>query len=193
MNKSESITKLAAALVKAQAEMPVVKMNAVNPFLKNKYADLGAVIETTRPTLARHGLAIAQTPTSDGERIGLTTLLVHESGEWIEETIYLPAGNSKGLSDAQNAGVAISYLRRYSWSSVLGLYADEDNDAQAPAKQPEKKSLRERYNDLLKEAQTAGVDVSSYQLTDKISDKEISELGKELRAKVDALKGKSNA
>lgn len=128
MNKSETITKLAPALAKAQAEMPVVKMNATNPFLKNKYADLGAVIEASRPILAKNGLAIVQTPVSDGEKIGVTTMLTHESGEWLEDTIYITAANSKGLSDAQNAGVVISYLRRYSWSAFLGLYADEDND-----------------------------------------------------------------
>ena len=51
--KSESIQNLAAALAKAQAEFPAVPFNAVNPFLKNKYADLGAVIETARPVLAK--------------------------------------------------------------------------------------------------------------------------------------------
>lgn len=128
MNKSPSISKLAPALAKAQAEMPVVKMNAQNPFLKNKYADLGAVIETSRPVLSKHGLAIIQTPVSDGDKIGVTTMLVHESGEWLEDTIFITSANSKGLSDAQSAGVVISYLRRYSWSAILGLYADEDND-----------------------------------------------------------------
>ncbi len=128
MNKSPSISKLAPALAKAQAEMPVVKMNAQNPFLKNKYADLGAVIEASRPVLSKHGLAIIQTPVSDGDKIGVTTMLVHESGEWLEDTIFITSANSKGLSDAQSAGVVISYLRRYSWSAILGLYADEDND-----------------------------------------------------------------
>jgi hypothetical protein len=132
MNKSASIAKLAPALAKAQAEMPVVKMNAQNPFLKNKYADLGAVIETSRPILSKHGLAITQTPVSDGDKIGITTMLIHESGEWLEDTIFITSANNKGLSDAQNAGVVISYLRRYSWSSILGLYADEDNDGNHP-------------------------------------------------------------
>ena len=157
MNKSPSITKLAPALAKAQAEMPVVKMNAQNPFLKNKYADLGAVIETSRPILSKHGLAIIQTPVSDGDKIGVTTMLIHESGEWLEDTIYLTSANSKGLSDAQSAGVVISYLRRYSWSSILGLYADEDNDGSHPktsepvrnqaAKVPMKLDEAKKYKD----------------------------------------------
>lgn len=128
MNKSASIAKLSQALAKAQAEMPVVRMNATNPFLKNKYADLGAVIETSRPILAKHALSVSQFPTGQGEQIGVTTILMHESGEYLEETIFINASDSKGLSVAQSAGVVISYLRRYSWAAVLGLYADEDTD-----------------------------------------------------------------
>lgn len=132
MKKSETIVKLAGAMSKAQAEMPAVKMNAVNPFLKNKYADLGAVIETSRPVLARHGLAVVQTPVSDGDKIGVTTIITHESGEWMEDTIMLDIGEEKGKSRAQVAGSVITYLRRYSLSAILGMYADEDTDASAP-------------------------------------------------------------
>ena len=132
MNKSDSVTKLAQALSKAQAEMPVVKMNAQNPFLKNKYADLGAVIETSRPVLGKYGLSIAQFPVSIGERVGVTTILMHESGEWVEDTLTFSVTDSKGLSLAQSSGVVISYARRYSWASVLGLYADEDVDGHTP-------------------------------------------------------------
>jgi hypothetical protein len=128
MNKSNTIIKLAVALANAQAEMPVVKMNAQNPFLKNKYADLGAVIETSRPVLAKHGLSISQFPTSEGDRIGVTSILMHSGGEWIEDSIFIPSTDAKGLSVAQSAGVVISYLRRYSWAAMLGLYADEDTD-----------------------------------------------------------------
>src|SRR5690606_27326530 len=134
MNKSISIAKLADALSKAQAEMPVVKMNASNPFLKNKYADLGAVIETSRPILAKNGLSISQFPTSEGDKLGITSILMHTSGEWLENTIDISPTDSKGLSYAQAAGVVISYLRRYGWASILGLYADEDIDGRVEKK-----------------------------------------------------------
>lgn len=143
MNKSDSITKLSQALSKAQAEMPVVRMNASNPFLKNKYADLGAVIETSRPVLAKHGLSISQFPTGAGDQIGVTSVLMHDSGEFLSETICLPASDSKGLSVAQSAGVVISYLRRYSWASMLGLYADEDTDGHQPKPQPKPEEKKE--------------------------------------------------
>jgi hypothetical protein len=170
MKKSESITKLAQALAKAQGEMPVVKMNAQNPFLKNKYADLGAVIETSRPVLARHGLSISQFPISDGERIGVTSILMHETGEWLEDTLTFAITDSKGLSVAQASGVVISYARRYSWASILGLYADEDVDGHTPpaAVKQEKKELTETekrdymlntYSKLFKRAQVVKVTI----------------------------------
>ena len=55
MNKSESITKLAQALAKAQGEMPIVPMDAVNPFLKNKYASLGSIIKAVTDNLPDSG------------------------------------------------------------------------------------------------------------------------------------------
>ena len=132
MNKSPSIEMIAKALSAAQGEMPAVKMDAVNPFLKNKYASLGAVIETCRTILAKHGLAVIQSPVSQDGQIGVTTLLTHSTGEWLEDTIFIPLSDSKGLSNAQSTGVIISYLRRYSLQAFLNMYADEDTDAHKP-------------------------------------------------------------
>lgn len=128
MISSTTITKIASALVKAQAEMPVVSMDKKNPFLGNAYATLGAVIDTTRPILDKYGLAILQFPISHEGRIGVRTILLHESGEFFEDVIMLVPDNAKGLSVNQSAGVTISYLRRYSYVSILGLYAEEDVD-----------------------------------------------------------------
>ena len=141
MNKSNSIAELAKALTLAQAEMKPVAMNSVNPFLKNKFADLGAMIEASRPVLAKHSLSLSQFPTA-GERgdIGITTILMHASGEWLENTITLPVEIEKGKSQAQVAGSLITYLRRYSWAAVLGLYAEEDTDAQTGRQESVKKA-----------------------------------------------------
>ena len=130
MNHSDSITKLAAALAKAQAEMPAAPMNATNPFLHNRYADLGSVIEASRPILAKNGLSVSQFPTGGGSGIGVSTILMHESGEWLESEMTLPLGDEKGKSQAQVAGSIITYLRRYAYASVLGMYADEDTDGE---------------------------------------------------------------
>jgi hypothetical protein len=137
MNKSESIKELAAALAKAQAAIPAAKFDAIG-FLKNKYASLGAIIEAARAPLAANGLSVAQLPINEGEGIGVTTILMHASGVYIESTLTLPVGDEKGKSTAQVAGSVITYLRRYALASVLGIYADEDTDGSAPAKKVDK-------------------------------------------------------
>jgi hypothetical protein len=142
MNKSETIKELAQALTKAQAEMPAVQFNAKNPFLKNRYADLGAIIAVAKPVLAAHGLSVSQLMASEGDKVGVTTVLMHESGEWLESTATLPVGAEKGKSMAQVAGSIVTYLRRYGLASILGMYADEDGDGNEPSKQsqPAKKN-----------------------------------------------------
>lgn len=128
MNKSESIKNLSEALVTAQAEMPVVEFNKTNPFLKNKYADLGAVIKTAQPILAKNGLAVSQLCTTEGDQVGVETMLMHKSGEWISSSMSISLGEERGKSTAQVAGSIVTYIRRYALAAMLGMYADEDGD-----------------------------------------------------------------
>jgi len=136
MTRSETITHLATALVQAQAEMPVAVFDATNPFLKSKYASLGAVIQTSRRILARHKLSLIQFPISGGgatgqcpgDYIGIESILMHESGEFVAERILIPLTEEKGKSKVQSAGSMLTYVRRYSWASILGMYSDEDSD-----------------------------------------------------------------
>ena len=140
MNKSDSITNLAVALAKVQEVMPAAALNATNPFLKNKYADLGSVIETAKPVIAAHGISVAQFPVGESGSIGVETIVMHESGEWISNTLSLEVTDEKGKSAAQVAGSIISYLRRYSYAAALGMYAGDDDDGSHPSKQAPKKA-----------------------------------------------------
>ena len=83
MTRSETLTHLATALARAQAEMPVAVFDAQNKFLNNKYASLGAVIEASRPILAKYQLSLVQFPISDATGIGVESVLSHESGEFV--------------------------------------------------------------------------------------------------------------
>ena len=136
---NESIAKLAEALCKAQGEMPAANFNATNPFLKNRYADLGSIIKTAQPVLTKYGLSVSQLTESDGEMVGVTTMLMHTSGESISSTMLLPLGEEKGLKPAQVAGSIITYIRRYQYASILGMYAEEDTDGNGGEKSTTKK------------------------------------------------------
>lgn len=134
MIKSDSITTIAGALAQLQGELKPVKMNQTNKFLGNSYADLGAIIENVRPLIAKYGLAIVQNVTGQGDQIGVETLLVHKSGEYIGGQFSLLTTSEKGKSAAQVAGSLITYARRYALAAILGLYTDEDADGNDPTK-----------------------------------------------------------
>ena len=137
MNQSESITKLAGALVKAQSEMPEILMDGINPHYRSKFSTLGAIINKVRPVFAANGLAILQLPAGFNGEVGLTTRIVHTSGEWIEGELIMsvPAGPNPG----QEVGKLVTYLRRYGLAAAAGVYSEEDTDNEGKA---EKKSVQ---------------------------------------------------
>lgn len=133
MNKSETIGKLAAALAKAQGQMEAAKKDTKGNF--GKFADLGEVIDTIRKVSVPNGLSFSQFPVGDSAGVGVSTILMHDSGEWLSDTIYLPTSDEMGKRNgAQVAGGNITYLRRYALASVFGVYADEDTDGTQPAR-----------------------------------------------------------
>ena len=124
MNSSE-INELAAALVAAQGEFSAVPKGAVNPFFKSKYAALPDVVASASPVLSKHGLAISQHITYDENgNDALMTYLMHKSGQYLAYSMKLHLVKD----DPQAQGSAVTYARRYSYMSVLGLVADEDDD-----------------------------------------------------------------
>lgn len=124
---------VSAAFVAAQGELKAAAFDSTNPFMRNKYASLGAVIESSRPVLAKHKLGLLQVATIDGQSVTIDTLIVHASGQSLNGgSMTLDIGEEKGKSRAQVAGSICTYLRRYSWATCLGIYADEDTDGNSP-------------------------------------------------------------
>jgi hypothetical protein len=124
MNQSPEITDLATALALAQAELTAIPKTDENPFFKSKYAGLPKVIEIASPIITKHGLSVSQLIGYDEHGDTLTTMLLHKSGQFIASTMRLHLVKN----DPQGQGSATSYARRYSYMSVLGLVADEDDD-----------------------------------------------------------------
>lgn len=127
MEKSEQINELAAALSKAQAAMANPKKSAENPFFKMKYATLDEVWDVVRKPLTDNHLSIVQSPEKEGQDIGITTMLLHSTGQYItSKLVVTPKGQ-----DVQSAGSAITYARRYSLMSILGIAPEDDDGEQA--------------------------------------------------------------
>lgn len=125
--KSESISSIAKALCEFQSELPVISLDRevevktrTGGVYKFKYATLRHVIDTVKPLLVKHKLSYSQPLQSDGS---VETIIMHESGEFISSVLLI-----KGEATPQGVGSAISYAKRYSLCSILGIIADDDDD-----------------------------------------------------------------
>jgi hypothetical protein len=134
MDMSESIKTLTAALAKAQGEFKAVPKLGHNPFLNNDYVQLDDIIDAIRAPLSQNGIAWVQPLTGDSDGLVLETLLLHESGEWMSCSAPIQAQATKGLSNLQSFGVALSYMRRYMLTTMLGINSGDDNDGEDDGK-----------------------------------------------------------
>ena len=123
---SEQIDLITAALSKAQAEIENPSKDNLNPHFKSRYADLATVLEVCRGPLSKHGLSITQPLFMEGEKLVLATILSHTSGQWIKSFIPLPVQKP----GSQEIGSCITYMRRYSLASLVGIF-QEDDDGEA--------------------------------------------------------------
>lgn len=131
MKTSQTVEKIAPALLKAQKEITFAIKDSTNPHFKSSYADLESVIEAIKKPLNNNGIIFIQSfSPSEAGKLNLTTRLMHESGEWIEDVLTMPLQKN----DAQGYGSAATYSRRYALAAITGLYqADDDgNEASKP-------------------------------------------------------------
>ena len=127
MKSSLKVGAIAKAMAAAQAEMQNPAFDSSNPHFRSKFASLASVRNAVIPVMAKHNITVSQELTNESGGIGCTTILMHESGEWLA---YGPFVVPSGKDDAQGRGSAATYARRYSLQSVAGVVGDEDDDAE---------------------------------------------------------------
>lgn len=128
MNKSESIAALAKSLAAFQSEVKQPKKDKSNPFFKSTYVDLAGVVDAITETAPKHGLSFMQHAlTDENERVGVTTIIFHESGEYIEAPPIFAKPTKAG---PQEVGSVITYLKRYSLSAAFGITSEVDDDGE---------------------------------------------------------------
>ena len=126
MKSSEQVNELATALCKAQGDMGGAVKDSSNPFFKSSYADLTSVIKAIKQPFSDNGLSYTQFPVSNEHGVGVSTRLMHTSGQWLEMEYTLPTVKK----DPQASGSAITYARRYALQSIAGIpTADDDAES----------------------------------------------------------------
>jgi hypothetical protein len=174
LRHSSTMGELGKALAAASLDFDTVVKAEENPFYttpkkKAKYADLAEMIRATRPALSKHGLAVLQSPRLKNHSVQITTMLLHSSGEWIQDDLELPADqtmkfeeNGKRVTkfdasgspimkfDPQTVGSAIAYARRYSYGAILNIAGEEDDDGNAASANPKqtRQAVEEEYSQI---------------------------------------------
>lgn len=127
---SESTEHIVPALVASLGDMPAIAKTSTadaGRYTYN-YAGIGAVFDVVRPRLKEHGLAITQVAVNHDDAVAVTTTIMHSSGEWLTFASLQMTGAPAGV---QALGSVITYLRRYSILSILGVATEDDDGAAA--------------------------------------------------------------
>lgn len=134
-------------LLAIQQEIGAIKKDATNPFYKSKYFDINSLLEQVKPILNKHGVILLQGLTNIDGKLALSTRLVTElnatNDTMVEFICPLPE-----VTDAQKAGSAITYFRRYALQSLLALEAEDDDGNFAS-----KPTIKEKAKEAVKVAE----------------------------------------
>lgn len=106
-------------LNKVKKEIGAISKESTNPFFKSKYFDINSLLKHVEPLLQKNGLLLLQ-PIIKGEVF--SEVIDIESGESVTSSIPLPQ-----IDDPQKIGSCVSYYRRYTLQSLIGLQSEDDD------------------------------------------------------------------
>jgi hypothetical protein len=136
------------AFVELQAVLPVVVERARTD--KGTYAPLEDIVEKVRPLLHEHGFSIShETLWPETGVVKVVGHLMHAQGAERTSEFMSEADTSGSKNAIQALGSAVSYGRRYTTNSLLGIVTrgeDDDGRTGVPAKVPQE--IEEWLTDL---------------------------------------------
>ena len=113
-------------LIAALSSMENVGANRINPAFKgSRYVSLDALLDSVKPVLQSHNLALVQVLETEEGKVGVSTSLLHTSGHLFAFGKLMVKAD--GLT-AQQVGGAITYIRRQSIQTACGISVDLDDD-----------------------------------------------------------------
>lgn len=103
---------------------------AENPFFKSKYVELKIVLSEVKKVCLANNFIFIQIPDVVENTMVLKTILRHITGEEIVGCIHIVAKDNK---DPQKVGAGLTYMRRYSLTTLFGIQ-EEDDDGNTASK-----------------------------------------------------------
>lgn len=123
----ENQSDLVGSLARAQTKIRNARRDGKNSFLGNEYATLSSVFNACKDALASEGIALVQVFTNDhldGKSITYLKTELLKGNQSISSVLPLNLTH-----DPHKNGSAITYARRYSISTLLGICTETDDDA----------------------------------------------------------------
>lgn len=122
--QTNALDKILPAVLAVQSKATHVQKGTDNPFFKSKYADLSDIWGAIKDLMAENNLIVTHSMSQNEAKEYLTTRIYHVSGQYLESVCPInPVKN-----DPQAYGSAVTYMRRYSLSALLGIVTDLDDD-----------------------------------------------------------------
>lgn len=136
-------------LSEVKKEIGVISKDSTNPFFKSKYFDINGLLKHVEPLLEKNGLLLLQ-PITDGNVY--SQIIDVETGDKVESSMQMST-----LNDPQKMGSMITYYRRYTLQSLLGLQS-EDDDANAASKASQPSTPQKKWINKGDKAWNAAID-----------------------------------
>lgn len=140
--QAHALDKILPAILAVQSAAPTVTKATDNPYFKSKYADLADIWLSIKDLMAANSLVVTHMIEQGAGNTQLVTRIYHVSGQYLESVCPIEPVKR----DPQGYGSAITYMRRYALSALLGIVTEADDDGNAasegdkkPAKKPEPK------------------------------------------------------
>ena len=164
-------------LFEAKKEIGKISKDITNPFYKSKYFDINALLEHVEPILQKHGLLLLQPINNNNVSTEIIEVELGEDPNDYMVSSSLPLPN---ITDPQKLGSAITYYRRYTLQSLLGLQA-EDDDANATVNKPKDLPWLNENSKEWKSALSKKSTLESLRKYFKISQESAEKYNKELK------------
>lgn len=138
MKRSDSLKELTKSFILIQKEIEPAKKDAINPHFRSKYSTLASCYEACSEILSKNNVWVCQVPWTENGDLYLTTVLSHSSGEYVEGSMFVCPKDTP----SQTKGSAISYIRRYSLITMVGISSEDDDGNEATiAHKPQKPAI----------------------------------------------------
>ena len=159
-------------LFNLQQEIGTISKDAKNPFYKSKYFDINSLIKQLQPLLKKHKLLLLQPIEED---MVVSKLICIDGTGGVISALKLPE-----IADPQKLGSCITYYRRYTLASLLGLQAVDDDANVASGVTVDKKWLNQNTPEYSKAIEfiKGGGSVEAIKSKYKVSAKEEANLNK---------------